>query len=140
MQSILTDSNLHNGSAELTTKEILSRYGDIVRGNVQKHTVQGPDSPAMPHSAAGSSKSPIPVATRVDVDPYQATAWQKQSSVRPVQNLGPPGAQQDFNFSAPTSPFAMRERAGSAGSQEVAYGGGSARQSYQNKPGLGVAS
>ena len=141
MQSILTDSNLHNGSADLTTKEILSRYGDIVRGQVQKQTVQGPDSPAAPSSAAGSSRSPIPVATRVDVDPYQAHAWQKQSSVRPVQNLGPPGAQQDFNFSAPASPFAVRDRAGSAGSQEAAYtSGGSARQSYQNKPGLGVAS
>ena len=108
---------------------------------MRKQTVQGPDSPAAPRSAGGSSKSPIPVATRVDVDPSQAYAWQKQSSVRPVQNLGPPGQQQDFNFSAPISPFAARERKGSAGSQEVSYGGqggNSARQSYQK--GMGVTS
>jgi hypothetical protein len=147
LQSILTDSTLHTSSADLTTKEILSRYGDIVRGNVAKQTVQGPDSPAAPPSAAGSSKSPVPVATRVDVDPYQANAWQKQSSVRPIQNFGPPSAQQDHGFAPPMGQFAIRDRAGSAGSREgeVSYGGGgggtgSARQSYQNKAGLGVAS
>jgi hypothetical protein len=119
---------------------MLSRYRDLIKGNVAKQNVQGPDSPAAPPSAAGSSKSPIPVATRVEVDPYQAQAWQKQSSVRPVQNLGPPGAQQGFNFDAPTSPFATRDRAGSAGSQEAHFGTGSARQSYQKGVGMGVAS
>lgn len=77
-----------------------------------------------------------PVATRVDVDPYQATAWQKQSSVRPVQNIasGLSAPQNDFNFSAPNSPYA-RNRAGSSGSggSQGATPGG--RQSYQQKPG-----
>ena len=143
LQSILTDSNLHNATADLTTKDILSRYGDIVRGNVGKQTVQPADGPAQgpPSSAAGSSKSPHPMAQRVDVDPSQATAWQKQSSVRPVQNLGPPGQHGDFNFSAPRSPYAGNRTESPNSQSESGQGINSARASYQQKPGaMGVAS
>lgn len=150
LQSILTDSNLHDGSAELTTKEILLRYGDIVKGNVQANqaSVQAADAPARgPLAASSANKSTSPVATRVDVDPYQANAWQKQSSVRHVQNAYPPGSsgvgltasQQEFNFNASGSPYA-RNRAGSQGSQN-SFGQAGGRQSYQTRPGtLGVAS
>lgn len=149
LQSILTDSSLHDGSAELTTKEILVRYGDIVKGNVQSNQpfVQAADAPAQVPLSASSSRSPGPVATRVDVDPYQANAWQKQSSVRHVQNAYPAGSngaglsapQQEFNFSAPNSPYA-RDRSGSQGSQG-SFGQVGGRQSYQNRPGtLGVTS
>jgi hypothetical protein len=150
LQSILTDSSLHDGSAELTTKEILLRYGHIVKGHVQANqaSVQAADAPAQgPLSASSSNKAPGPVATRVDVDPYQANAWQKQSSVRHVQNAYPAGGsgaglsapQQDFNFSAPGSPYA-RDRSGSQGSQS-SFGQAGGRQSYQTRPGtLGVTS
>lgn len=133
----MTDTGLHVGPAEITTKEILSRYGHIAKGQVQKQTVQGPDGPA--RSPMSATNSLGPVATRVDVDPYQATAWQKQSSVRPVQNIAAAATtpQNDFNFSAPNSPYA-RNRAGSSGSAG-SHGGAPARQSYQPKPGqMGV--
>ncbi|KAL2444235.1 Rho-type GTPase-activating protein 1 [Exophiala dermatitidis] len=133
LQSILTDTGLHTGSAELTTKEILSRYGHIAKGQIQKQTVQAADAPV--HSPS-STNSIGPVATRVDVDPSQATAWQKQSSVRPVQNVASTtsGPANEFNFGTPNSPYA-RKRAGSndsAGSHGAAPTG---RQSYQPKPG-----
>ncbi len=150
LQSILTDSSLHNSSAELTTKEILSRYGDIVRGNVQtsQATVQAADAPAQgPLSASSSNRSAGPVAQRVDVDPYQANAWQKQSSVRHVQNNYPSGGsgtgwnapQQNFNFTGPSSPYA-RDRSDSNGSQgSFVHVQREGRQSYQPRPGtLGV--
>jgi hypothetical protein len=139
LQSILTDSTLHNGSADITTKEILSRYGDIVKGNVQttQKTVQGPDAPAQgPPSGSNSNRSAN--VTRIDANPYQTTAWQKQSSVRPVQNAASAQSapQHDFNFSAPNSPY-TRDRSGSQGSGD--YGTSSARQSYQPKSGtMGV--
>merc|ERR1712230_261346 len=136
LQSILTDSSLHNSSAELTTKEILSRYGDIVRGNVAKQTVQAADAPAQgTTSAHGSTKSANPVAMRVDVDPSQANAWQKQSSVRPVQNFGPPSQQQQtFEYGAPNQPYSR----GHADSDSDQASFNASRQSYGNKPQLGV--
>ncbi|KAK5446233.1 Rho-type GTPase activating protein Rga1 [Exophiala xenobiotica] len=139
LQSILTDSSLHAGAAEITTKEILSRYGHIARGQVQKQTVQPADAPI--RSPASATSSMGPVATRVDVDPYQATAWQKQSSVRPVQNIASAtsGPQNDFNFSAPNSPYA-RDRAGSSGSGGSHGGTPSGRHSFQPRPGqMGIA-
>ncbi|EXJ78027.1 hypothetical protein A1O3_09187 [Capronia epimyces CBS 606.96] len=139
LQSILTDTGLHTGSAEITTKEILSRYGHIAKGQIQKQSVQSADAPV--RSPASASNSIGPVATRVDVDPYQATAWQKQSSVRPVQNMASAtsASANDFNFSAPTSPYA-RKRAGSSDSTGSYGGAPTGRQSYQPKPGqMGIA-
>ena len=142
LQSILTDSSLHNGSAEITTKEILTRYGDIARGNVatSQRTVQGPDAPVSgPLSASNSlnNRSNGPVATRIDVNTSQQDAWQKQSSVRPVQNAAADAPAHGFNFATPDSPYA-RERGGSQSSQG-SYSVGNQRGSYQQKPGsLGV--
>ncbi|RMD39697.1 hypothetical protein DV735_g5432, partial [Chaetothyriales sp. CBS 134920] len=148
LQSILTDSQLHNASADLTTKDIMSRYQDIVKGSVARQTVQPADAPAQGSpSAASSSKSPQPVATRIDADPYQQKAWNKQSSVRPVQNFGPGQAASDpsgFDLAAPNSPYA-RNRSSSLDSQpsqpsqpptqQAQY-----RQSYQPRTGgMGVA-
>ncbi|EXJ57013.1 hypothetical protein A1O7_07357 [Cladophialophora yegresii CBS 114405] len=141
LQSILTDTGLHGGSAELTTKEILSRYGHIAKGQVQRQTASAADAPI--RSPASGSTPVGPVATRVDVDPYQATAWQKQSSVRPVQNMASATSApaNDFHFATPKSPYA-RDRAGSAdssgshGAQPQPVG----RQSYQTRPGqMGVS-
>jgi hypothetical protein len=137
----LSDSSLHNSSAELTTKEILSRYGDIVRGNVAKQTVQAADAPARapPSSATGSAQSATPVAMRIDKDPSQANAWQKQSSVRPVQNLGPPvkDRPKDYDYAVPNQPYS-RTRADSDSSQASGYNMKGDRQSYGGKAQVGL--
>lgn len=85
LQSILTDTSLFNRDAEITTKEILKRYGDIGRMPVPQRTPTGLDS--LPVRSASNRASNTPVATRIDADPSQATAWQMQSSVRHVQPL-----------------------------------------------------
>ena len=154
LQSILTDSGLHSNSAELTTKEILSRYGDIVRGNVQasQRFVQGPDAPAQqsPLSATNSARGTPngPVVQRVDADPYQSNAWQIQSSVRPVQNAAAGPMADNFAYAAPSSPNA-RQRSESQGSQGSLGGGhpgpaplppaGPGGSSFQQHP-VGMAS
>lgn len=86
LQSILSDNSLFNGSADITTKEILKRYGDIGKIATPQRaptTVEG--TPVRTTSSRGNT---VPVATRVESDPSQATAWRKQSSVRHVQGPG----------------------------------------------------
>lgn len=97
LQSILNDTTLFNASSDITTKEILKRYGDIGAGGGPKQTVEIVDQPpsALPRSKDGSSggnppRAMAPVVTRVDTDPYQAHARQKESSVRHIQEA--PGA------------------------------------------------
>ncbi|ERF68489.1 hypothetical protein EPUS_05628 [Endocarpon pusillum Z07020] len=145
IQSILADSNLHNDPAEITAQQILTRYGDIARGQVPVHqqNAHPPDAPAQtPLSAASNRSNAAPLATRVDVDPYQTNAWQKQSSVRHVQAPGAasyPAGQPSQSYSAPDSPF-LRDRAGSASSQG-SFGAAEGRRSYYMKPGTpGVVS
>ena len=137
IQSILTDSNLHNGTAKMTTEQILTRYGDIARGLLPaQRNAQAPDAPAQT-SVSGTSNRPnnIPLATRVDVDPYQTNAWQKQSTVRHVQA---PGVNSDSagkpsqEFGSPDSPV-VRERAASVGSQG-SHGPAGNRRSDHMKP------
>ncbi|KAH0558392.1 hypothetical protein GP486_004951 [Trichoglossum hirsutum] len=140
LQSILGDTSLYNSSADITTKEILKRYGDI--GRSPKRIVTTSNAPS-PRSKEGRSSNPV--ATRVDTDPYQANAWQKESSVRHVQapnnqnipynpktqNNPPP---HNFDFSNPNSPYA--QRAGSSESQGSNADGGN-RQSQYHHPGWG---
>jgi hypothetical protein len=138
IQSILTDTDLHNQTEELTTQQILTRYGDIARGQVPVHqrSAQAADGPVpTPLSATSNRSNNVPVATRVDVDPYQTNAWQQQSSVRHVQASAAPYAPGNPNpdFSAPDSPF-VRDRAGS-GSSQGSYGPAGGRRSYHMKPG-----
>ncbi|KAI9740292.1 MAG: hypothetical protein M1834_004870 [Cirrosporium novae-zelandiae] len=127
LQSILTDSTLFNGSADITTKEILKRYGDIGKVQQTQVHVEAADSPSM-RSKQGSGKSTTnqPVALRVDTDPSQENAWQKERSVRHVQapgnppfaagNNGPNGPntppQNNYEFNGTSSPYG-HQRAGS---------------------------
>ncbi|KAI9751659.1 MAG: hypothetical protein M4579_005964 [Chaenotheca gracillima] len=126
LQSILDDNSLFNGSADLTTKEILKRYGDIGKTPTPQQTPQEyADSPP-PRSKEGRH---APAITRVGTDPYQANAWQMESSVRHVQGsqsapTGGPNRDPDnqsplprpqFKFSDSDSPY--RSRAGSGASQ-----------------------
>lgn len=86
LQSVLTDSSLFNGAADITTKEILRRYGNINKMAVPQRSPVG-DSAGVVGAHAGRG-TPAPVATRIDGDPSQANAWQMQSSVRHVQGPG----------------------------------------------------
>ena len=145
IQSMLTDSSLFGGEAQLTTKQILKRWDEVQKGSlptVQRH-IQAPDSPAQGPQSGGGSQRSKPVVTRVDTDPYQADAWQKQSSVRHIQaatngNYDPHAQSQqqhNFEYSAPNSPY-TRERAGSNGSRNGSRGSfdiPNGRQSYQPK-------
>ncbi|KAK0119924.1 hypothetical protein ONS95_011349 [Cadophora gregata] len=89
LQSILSDQTLFNNPSDITTKEILKRYGDLGAAGGPRRTVETESSPL------GKSKDgrPLaPVVTRVDTDPSQAYAWQKESSVRHVQDPPAPYA------------------------------------------------
>lgn len=88
LQSILSDPTLFNNPSDITTKEILKRYGDIGTNGGPKHQVETTES----SSPGGRHKDRAlaPVVTRVDTDPSQAFAWQKESSVRHVQDPSVP--------------------------------------------------
>jgi hypothetical protein len=86
---ILNDSHLFSNSADITTKEILKRYGGRARApqvnspyfNTAKTDSYGDASSPVPQS---SSPYGGPVAQRVDPDSNVAVAWQSESSVRHV--------------------------------------------------------
>ena len=73
---ILNDSSLFSKSPDITTKEILKRYGD--RAKAPQMSSAGHAS-AFNRPAEGLSS-----AHRVDTDPNMATAWGNESSVRHV--------------------------------------------------------
>ncbi|RFU29205.1 hypothetical protein B7463_g7140, partial [Scytalidium lignicola] len=83
--SILNDPTLFNNTGDITTKEILKRYGDIGANGGPKHQVETTESPMNRPKDGNNSRAQAPVVTRVDGDPSQAYAWQKESSVRHVQ-------------------------------------------------------
>lgn len=91
LQSILSDPTLFTNPSDITTKEILKRYGDIGTNGGPRHQVETESSP-LGRSKDGSGRALAPVVTRVDSDPSQAYAWQKESSVRHVQEPSAPYA------------------------------------------------
>ena len=130
LQEILDDSSLFNNTSDITTKEILKRYGDIGR-SAHRPVIheQNPDS-APPRSKDGNglpatAKAAAPVITHVDTDPYQTTSWSKDSSVRHVQGQAPGAPSypstsnntppQQYDFTNPASPY--HRRGGSSESQ-----------------------
>ncbi|KAL8660947.1 MAG: hypothetical protein Q9202_006071 [Teloschistes flavicans] len=99
LQSILNDSSLFNNPSDITTKEILKRYGDIGRSAAQRPQITDHLKPnnnntnePLPNSRESNTtngsnpalRATAPVITHVDTDPYQANGWQKESSVRHV--------------------------------------------------------
>ena len=72
---ILNDSSLFSNSADITTKEILKRYGDRAKAPTYGSAPSG-------LGANNGTTSPTPVATRIDPDVQNA--WQNESSVRHV--------------------------------------------------------
>ena len=94
IQSVLSDTELFNNMPEVTTKEILKRYGEIAK-MPERHQVnvkaETADMPGRGQGSGASNPRPgAPVITRVDVDPHQEHAWQKEASVRHVQQNGAP--------------------------------------------------
>ncbi len=85
LQSILNDTSLFTSDSQVTTKEILKRYGDIGTNGGPKHQVETSES-SLAGSKEGSGRPLAPVVTRVDSDYNQENAWQKESSVRHVQD------------------------------------------------------
>jgi hypothetical protein len=73
---MLNDSNLFEGNAELTTKEILKRWGKIGK-LTQASTSPGPSRSNAGHQAQGRTGT----FTHVAQDTH---AWQNESSVRHV--------------------------------------------------------
>lgn len=99
LQSILNDSSLFNNPGDITTKEILKRYGDLAANGGPRHQVETTQAPL--RSKEGSGRAHAPVVTRVDTDTSQANAWQKESSVRHVQD---PSLNQGGSSNQNTSP------------------------------------
>ncbi|KAF2088342.1 RhoGAP-domain-containing protein [Saccharata proteae CBS 121410] len=141
LQSILSDSTLFEPSAELTTKEILKRFGEI--GKTPQATIQ-----TSPVQVAGrSGRSSAPVAARIESDP---ASYQAESSVRHVGGPGGPGGpgqgpgqrqgegQQGgngnaggggnekggFEFGPPNAPYARSEHPNSSAESQGSYGEG----------------
>jgi hypothetical protein len=107
---ILNDSSLFSNSADITTKEILKRYGDRAKAptvsppavNSGKMDTYGDiSSPTPQHSSSRDRRNSVPTAQRVDTDPNMATAWQNESSVRHVGSDGTAGV-----TAPPTLPYA----------------------------------
>jgi hypothetical protein len=90
LQSILNDSSLFNNPSDITTKEILKRYGDIATNGGPRHNVE--TTVATPRSQEGGTRAQphAPVVTRVDTDPSQQHAWRKESTVRHIQEPSVP--------------------------------------------------
>jgi len=123
---ILNDSSLFSNSADITTKEILKRYGDRARAptaNTAGGNSAGDNSTMSPPPSA-------PVVTRVDTDPHQENAWQNESSVRHVSgdnNNYHPNQRNNAMTPPPTLPYknhpnGSTESHGSSPSRQIRNG------------------
>lgn len=138
LQSILDDSSLFNKESDITTKEILKRYGERSSNLSQYHPTTDPEKPRLDsydskpngtrNGATTAPRASAPIITHVDnTDPSHSRTWPKESSVRHVQapgggpshvpgrpNMTPPQAQ--FEYAEGRSPY-MHQRVGSTDSQ-----------------------
>ncbi|KAI5370302.1 Putative Rho GTPase activation protein [Septoria linicola] len=121
---ILNDSSLFSNNAEITTKEILKRYGDRAKAPTVNsgHVVVAQNGTTSPPSSA-------PVVTRVDTDPYQQSAWQNESSVRHVGSDRDPMTPPSLPYA---NPNASTESHGSPNRSSRAY------DKHQQRP-VGIA-
>ncbi|KAJ5157862.1 Rho-type GTPase-activating protein 1 [Penicillium canariense] len=117
LQSILSDPTLFKENSEVTSKDILKRYGDIARGSFSTR----PDNGGETFTINNSRTQSTPTSARIETDPSQDAAWQMQSSVRHVP--GPSGnslsssaqPQAGLDFGPPQAAY-HRERSTSNGS------------------------
>ncbi|KAK3724854.1 Rho-type GTPase activating protein Rga1 [Vermiconidia calcicola] len=109
LATILNDSSLFSNNAEITTKEILKRYGDRAKTpTVSNDNRTDASSPVASHATfAGNANA----AQRVDTDPNMANAWQNESSVRHVGSDMASG-QGGGTANPPNLPYAQPRRSG----------------------------
>lgn len=115
---ILNDSGLWSNNAEITTKEILKRYGDRAKAPTVGNSIPHELSEFPPRSS-GTAGGVNPVVTRVDTDPHQQDAWRNESSVRAVAA--------DGSFHPPNLPYTTHQNNGSTeshGGSPTRNGGG----------------
>ncbi|PWW79213.1 RhoGAP-domain-containing protein [Tuber magnatum] len=136
--SILNDTNLFSHGADVTTKDILKRYGDLVNKPTPARTPQAMSSP--PRSKDGRQPT-TPVFHRVDTDPSQNVAWQKETTAR---HVGIPSQQQQQQSQAPLgvpggnsdpNQYHRRHGRGGSGSSQDDGKGQNGQQSGQNGQG-----
>ncbi|KAG0161722.1 hypothetical protein PDIDSM_1153 [Penicillium digitatum] len=143
LQSVLGDTTLFRENAEVTTKEILKRYGDIARGSFSQRPENGGETFTITTPNRNNS---TPASARIETDPSQDAAWQMQTSVRHVPGPGGhshststnPQAGHDF---VPPPPAAyLRGRSTSNGSQSIAGApdGQSSNVAYRPRPSAGA--
>lgn len=80
LQTVLGDPTLFKENSEVTSKDILKRYGDIARGSFSTR----PDNGGETFTINNHRNASTPTSARIETDPSQDTAWQMQSSVRHV--------------------------------------------------------
>jgi hypothetical protein len=119
---ILNDSGLWSNNAEITTKEILKRYGDRAKAPTVGNSIPHELSEQFPPRSSGTAGGVNPVVTRVDTDPHQQDAWRNESSVRAVAA--------DGTFQPPNLPYTTHQKNGSTESH-----GGSPTRNGAGGPG-----
>ncbi|KAJ6172753.1 hypothetical protein N7470_001820 [Penicillium chermesinum] len=85
LQSILSDPTFFKENAEVSTKDILKRYGDIARGSFSQRPENGGETFTINNSSKHNNNA---TSARIETDPSQDAAWQMQSSVRHVPGPG----------------------------------------------------
>lgn len=112
----MSDPTLFKENAEVTTKEILKRYGDIARGSFSQKPENGGETFTITTPNRNNS---TPASARIETDPSQDAAWQMQSSVRHVP--GPGGGHSHSSSTnaeiVPPPKSVHRNRSASNGSQ-----------------------
>lgn len=76
------DPTLFSNPSDITTKEILKRYGDLGATGGPRHTVETTEASAL---GRNDGRALAPMVTRVDTDGSQGHPYQKEASVRHVQ-------------------------------------------------------
>ncbi|KAL4996777.1 hypothetical protein BDV10DRAFT_107388 [Aspergillus recurvatus] len=112
LQSVLSDSNLFKENSEVTTKDILRRYGDIARGGFSQKASNGGETFTITNQSRGAN---VPTSARIETDPSQDAVSQMQSSVRHVP--GPGGNSHSSSAIVPNKDLDKRTRSTSTGSQ-----------------------
>jgi hypothetical protein len=152
LQSILEDTSLFNKESDITTKEILKRYGERSSNLAHHPLITDPEKPRLdshdskPHGARnGTTPAPrasAPMITHVDsTDQPHSHTWPKESAVRhvPAQGGGPSHSPAGAHMSPPQaqfecieghSPYTHHQRVGSSDSQG-SQGATPNRQSYR---------
>ena len=151
---MLTDTSLFNNSSDITTKEILKRYAEVGKSNKGHLAIDNEDTePPLPQKESnGNARANAPVVTRVDKDPHQAKAWQKESSVRHVQGNGGPTSssaannqstnlqdtspQVHFDFTGTNNSYHQRAGSNESATSLTGSGRNPQRQSGWGKPGV----